>query len=255
MKVVSPWVILILLLAAGCDQKQTVEISNDEPTESLEQNEESDASDDADAGSDAGQADEGDALGFFREVSLDGTPFDDKHQVMVIKYAGDVEEEVALSRQFDSDRIAAKFPAKPGAKLDFKQSMLKINKARGLKVKPPKLRLPATTFDDKKQKFGKDQVLEFSKGDVVFLLKYAAEGTCFVGKDGQIYNMTCPTPVEFEGEDWDGSPTPLEYDWWVWTSSGAARGWLVVDGKKFVHEVDEKATKRLQRKLRKKRRR
>ena len=213
----------MLLVAVGCDQKQNVDISNEEPSESLENNDESE-SDEADAGADSGETNEDDSLGFFREVSLDGSPYDDKQQVMIVKYAGDTDGEIGLSRQFASDRIASKVAVKPGDDMEIKQSMMRITKARGLKVKSPKLRLPATTFDDKKMKFGTDQVLEFSQGDVVFLLKYAAEGTCFVGQEGQIYNMTCPTPVEFEGKDWDGSPTPLEYEWWVLTASGAARG-------------------------------
>lgn len=219
--------ITALFFFAACDEKQGEVVETKAATDAAVA-----AEADVGARSDA----IGESLNPFEGTTIYGSPHDEEHREIEIRFNGQAGEVLTLYRNPGSTTSAAgKLKPEPGEQLQATDSLVFVRESRRL-IATRDTRFPATDYFPSSNKFGKDRLLSVERGEAVHLLKRAAEGTCFLGYDTQTYHAPCPSTDDF---DWDGQHSADGLSWWVLVTDAGARGWLEVDGQSVRHEMVE----------------
>ncbi|MEZ4460749.1 MAG: hypothetical protein R3E66_13675 [bacterium] len=167
---------------------------------------------------------------------LDGTPFDHIEGTLKLTYTGPTGEVELLRGAGEDQSVSGKAMLQTGKEVFVNRSTVFVLKPRRLTAKKD-VEVIAQRFDRVASKTGKEDLHEIKAGETVNLLKATGGGSCWMSVLNDDFIAGCPIPDDFSGEDWDGSPTPSEYVWWIRTSIKGAQGWIRVDDKNFSWEV------------------
>ena len=163
-------------------------------------------------------------------ISFEGSPLDEEEQSFALTWQAAPRSIELYDAAGGKGKPVGTRKVASGDELPWSSSRVVVTESRVVRAKK-ELLFHASPFDEEPS--GSNPTLKLAKGDEVEILKYGGEGTCLVGVRGQVYDASCPSTEEFEGEGWSGKSAAAAAQWWV-ELEGEPQGWVEVDGERLV---------------------